>query len=98
MWLAECFLLYTGAGLLQDLAQLEMQVSTNPLIEDIFMAIAYLMADTKVRIQYQQVFPIPMEPCSTTLKLAAMEWLAHLTTYRKNSPVQFVPSKELQLR
>ena len=27
------------------------------------------------------------------LKLTAMEWLVHLTTHRKNSPVQFVPNK-----
>jgi len=31
------------------------------------------------------------------LKLTAMEWLVHLTTHRKNSPVQFVPNKGLQL-
>ena len=29
----------------------------------------------------------------TMLKLTAMEWLVHLTTHRKNSPVQFVPNK-----
>jgi len=27
------------------------------------------------------------------LKLTAMDWLVHLTTHRKNSPVQFVPNK-----
>jgi len=36
---------------------------------------------------------IPMVSYSTMLKLTAMEWLVHLTTDRKNSPVQFVPNK-----
>ena len=31
------------------------------------------------------------------LKLTAMEWLVHLMTHRKNSPVQFVPNKGLHL-
>jgi len=43
--------------------------------------------------QYQGVLPILMVPCSTMMKLTAMEWLAHLTIWRKNSPVQF-SSKE----
>ena len=49
---------------------------------------------TRTLTQYQGVLPVLRVPCSTTLKLTAMEWLVHLTTHRKNSPVQFVPNKE----
>jgi len=27
------------------------------------------------------------------VELTTMEWLVHLTTHRKNSPVQFVPNR-----
>jgi len=47
----------------------------------------------RVQTQYQEVLLIPVVPCSTMLKLTAMEWLVHLTTHRKNSTVQFVPNK-----
>jgi len=49
---------------------------------------------TRTQTQCQELLPIPMVPCSTMLKLTAMEWLVHLTTHRKNSPVQFVPNKD----
>ena len=48
---------------------------------------------TRIQTQYQEVLPILNLPSSTMLKLTAMEWLVHLPTQRKNSPVQFVPSK-----
>jgi len=47
---------------------------------------------TRTQTQYQELLPVMIPPCSTMLKLTAMEWLVHLTTHRKNSPVQFVPN------
>jgi len=49
---------------------------------------------TRTQTQCQEVLLIIVLLHSTMLKLTAMDWLVHLTTHRKNSPVQFVPSKE----
>ena len=49
---------------------------------------------TRTQTLYQEVLPIPMVPCSTMLRQAAVEWLVYLMTHSKNSPVQFVPNKE----
>ena len=38
---------------------------------------------TRTQTQYQELLPVLILPCSTVLKLTAMEWLVHLTTHGK---------------
>jgi len=49
---------------------------------------------TGTQTEYQGVLLILILLYSTMLKLTAMDWLVHHMIHRKNSPVQFVPSKE----